>query len=177
MNLRGAWYVVLLGVLLAAPAPSVLVAQQEDQLGIAIGATPAPVTIEDLEGRPVDLGSYIGKRPVLIEFWATWCPLCAALLPRLEAAHRRFGDRVAFLVIGVAVNQTKNSMRRHQRAHPMSFPMLWDTEGRATRAFQAPSTSYVVVLDAGGKVVYTGLGEDQDIEQAVQKAVDSKGGR
>jgi len=59
----------------------------------------------------------------------------------------------------------------------MPFPMLWDTEGRATRAFQAPSTSYVVVLDAGGKVVYTGLGEDQDIEGAVQKAVKDGGGR
>lgn len=177
MKLRRAWSVAMIGVVSAVVAPSVLVAQQEDQLGIAIGGTPPPVTIEDLDGRPVDLRSYIGKRPVLIEFWATWCPLCAALLPRLEAAHRRFGDRVTFLVVGVAVNQTKNSMRRHQRAHPMPFPMLWDTEGRATRAFQAPSTSYVVVLDASGKVVYTGLGEDQDIEGAVGKVVEVSGRR
>ncbi len=53
----------------------------------------------------------------------------------------------------------------------MPFPILWDTDGRATRAFQAPSTSYVAVLDAKGRVVYTGTGADQNIEEAVKRAV------
>jgi hypothetical protein len=49
--------------------------------------------------------------------------------------------------------------------------VYWDTEGRATRAFRAPSTSYVVALDAMGRVVYTGLGDGQDMEEAMRRAV------
>ena len=166
--LRRAWGVVLLGVLAVAPGR---LAAQEDDIGIPLGATPGPVQIEDLDGKPVDLSRYVGKTPVLVEFWATWCPLCKALLPRMEAARRKYGERVQFLVVAVAVNQSQASIRRHLQGHPMALPVLWDTDGRATRAFQAPSTSYVVVLDAKGRVVYTGSGSDQDIDAAVRKAV------
>ncbi len=143
---------------------------QDDQIGIAHGATLPAVTIEDLDGKPVSLSEHVGKRPVVIEFWATWCPLCERLFPALEAAHRRHGAAVDFVVIAVAVNQSQRSIRRHLERHPLPFRVLWDTEGRATRAFQAPSTSYVVALDATGRVVYTGIGDEQDIETAVRRA-------
>ena len=152
-------------------APRVLTAQADDQVGIAVGSAPPAVQIEDLDGQPVPLSQYVGKKPVLLEFWATWCPICEALLPRMRAAHQRYGDRVEFLVVAVAVNQSKNSIKRHAQQHPMPFRFLWDTNGNATRAFQAPSTSYIVVLDAAGKVAYTGVGEEQDIEGAVKRVV------
>jgi len=74
-------------------------------------------------------------------------------------------------VVAVAVNQSKNTVRRHLERHPMPFTFLWDGNGVAVRAFQAPSTSYIAVLDAKGKVVYTGVGEDQNIEAALGRAV------
>lgn len=150
-------------------------AVQAQDIGLPIGTAPPAVTIEDLDGQAADLSTVIGRKPVLLEFWATWCPQCEALFPRMEAAHRRFGGDAEFIVIAVAVNQTQRSIRRHLERHPMPFRVLWDTQGRAVRAFQAPTTSYVVVLDAGGKVVYTGTGPDQDIEEAVLKAVRGKG--
>jgi len=165
---RGAWCVVL-SVLAASLGVSGGAVAQDDDVGIAIGTRPPAVTIEDLDGRPVDLGLIIGKKPVLLEFWATWCPVCAALFPRIEAAHARFGNRVEFVVIAVAVNQSQTTIQRHLTRHPMPFRFLWDTDGRAVRAFQAPSTSYVVVLDGAGKVAYTGLGAEQDIEAAVRR--------
>lgn len=157
----------VLTTLLSASGP--LAAQ--DQIGLPLGAVPDAVVIEDLEGNPVDLGEVIGKRPVLIEFWATWCPLCKELQPRFDAAQARYGGEVEFLVIAVAVNQSKRSITRHLAANPMTGRILWDTSGRATRAFMAPTTSYVVVLDAEGRVVYTGVGGDQELEREVAKAV------
>jgi len=59
----------------------------------------------------------------------------------------------------------------------MPFTFLWDVNGNATRAFQAPATSYVVILDGQGKVVYTGTGADQDIEAALGRAVQVGPGR
>jgi thiol-disulfide isomerase/thioredoxin len=155
-------------ILLATPGA---LAAQDDVVGIAVGQTPPAVTIQDLDGNAVDLGRWVGKRPVIVEFWATWCPVCAELLPRMEAARTRYGDRVEFLVVAVAVNQNPSTVRRHLTRHPMPFTFLWDAGGNAVRAFQAPSTSYVAVLDARGKVVYTGVGADQDIEGALEKAV------
>lgn len=170
MSVRGVWGVAFSGLLLVAGAVGELAAQ-EAEAGIPLGSTPPAVTIADLDGKPVDLARVTGKEPVLIEFWATWCPLCRALEPRMKAAHARYGDRVKFLAVAVAVNESPASVRRHLTEHPMPFPFLWDTNGNATRAFQVPSTSYVVVLDKGRKVTYTGVGADQDLEAALAKAV------
>ena len=162
---RGA---LCVGMLMAVP---VALAAQDDVVGIPVGQTPPTVTIQDLDGNAVDLGRWIGKRPVIVEFWATWCPICAELLPRMELAHKKYGDRVDFLVVAVAVNESPNTVRRHLTRHPMPFTFLWDVNGNATRAFQAPATSYVAVLDAKGRVVYTGVGADQDIEAGLERAV------
>ena len=167
---RGAWCV---GLLLLAPA----LLRAQDVIGIPVGQTPPAVTLESLSGDTVSLARWVGKKPVIVEFWATWCPICEELLPRMEAAQKKYGARAEFVVVAVAVNQSKNSVRRHIEKHPMPFTVLWDANGAAVRAFQAPSTSYIAVLDAKGKVVYTGVGEDQDIEIALQKAVGGGRGR
>src|SRR2546428_5623971 len=155
------------GLLIAIPA----LLRGQDVIGIPVGQTPPAVTLESLNGDSVALSQWIGKKPVILEFWATWCPICAELLPRMEAAKKKFGERAEFIVVAVAVNQSRNSVRRHLEQHPMPFTFLWDGNGAAGRAFQAPSTSYIAVLDAKGKVVYTGVGADQEIESALEEAV------
>ena len=147
-------------------APTVAAAQD---VGLPLGAQAQAVAVQDLDGKTVDLGRYIGKGPVLLEFWATWCPLCAALEPALKDAHARYGAAVPFVAIGVAVNETPASIRRHLASHPLPFPVLYDASGAAVRAFEAPTTSYIVVLDRTGKVSYTGSGSDQDVTPALQR--------
>src|SRR2546429_7626260 len=75
---------------------------QDDVIGIPVGETPPAVTIENLNGDSVALSQWIGKKPVIVEFWATWCPICAELLPRMEAAQKKFGDRAEFVVVAGA---------------------------------------------------------------------------
>lgn len=157
----------LVGLLLLAPA----LLRGQDVIGIPLGQTPPAVTVEDLNGDTVSLARWVGKKPVILEFWATWCPICEELLPRMEAAQKKYGDKAEFVVVAVAVNQSQSSVRRHIEKHPMPFTFVWDGNGAAVRAFQAPSTSYIAVLDAKGKVVYTGVGEDQNIEAAIQKGL------
>jgi len=140
-------------------------------VGLPVGERPAAVQIEDLDGTAFDMGQVVGRKPVLIQFWATWCPTCEALQPRLEAAKRQYGDQLEVLIVAVAVNQTKRTITRHMERHPLSGRVLWDTQGRATRAYRAPTTGYVVILDAGGRVTYTGVGENQDLVAAVGRAI------
>ena len=157
--------------LLAVFALLVPLALSGQDVGLPVGTRAPIVTVEDLDGKPVDLGRYIGRRPVLLEFWATWCPLCKALEPSMREAHAQYGGTVQFVAIGVGVNESRGSIKRHLANDPLPFPVLFDADGAAVRAFQAPTTSYIVVLDKTGTVIYTGAGSDQDVAAALQKTV------
>ncbi len=163
--------IVLLALLFTAAPPYRRTALAQD-VGLAMGHVPPAATVQDTSGAPVDLAArYVAKKPVLFEFWASWCEICESLLPRMEAAQRRFGSRVDFVVVGVGVNQSLNSMKRHLSRHPMPFNFYFDNAGAAVRSFEAPGTSYIVILDARGRVAYTGSGADQDIEAAIRRAL------
>lgn len=145
--------------------------QAQFDAGIPVGSKAPLVTINDLEGQPVDLGSVIGSKPVLLEFWATWCSICKALLPQLDAVHDTFGDRVALLGINVTVNDSKARIRRYLGEHKPPFRVLYDEKGVGARAYDVPATSFIVIVDRSGKVVYTGSGEQQDLVGAVRKVL------
>ena len=141
-------------------------------LGIAVGdQAPKSVIVEALDGKPVDLGQFIGKTPVLIQFWATWCPTCKALEPSFKAAQAKYGAQVKFIGVAVSVNQSPERVRLYREKHGLSHDIFYDRKGFATDAFEVPATSYIVVLDRSGKVVYTGLGAEQNIEAALRKAI------
>ena len=148
-------------------------AQAQFDAGIPIGSQAPAVLINDLEGKPVDLGKLIGGKPLLLEFWATWCSLCKALLPQLEAVRKTYGDRVTLVGINVTVNESKARVRRYLEEHQPPFLVLYDERGAGVRAYDVPATSFIVVVNPAGKVVYTGSGEAQDLVVAVRKAFGS----
>jgi thiol-disulfide isomerase/thioredoxin len=162
---------VLITVTFIAAAFSAAPALHAQDMGIGIGKTPGRVTVETLDGKALDLSKYIGKGPVLIEFWATWCPNCRELMPTLLAAEKKFGSRVKFLAVAVNVNQSADRVRKFLAAHPLPHETVWDADGNAASEFDAPATSYVVVLNKAGVVVYTGLGGRQNLEAAIAKAL------
>lgn len=161
--------VIALAILAAAPRTA-----RAQDVGLPLGTVVKPVKMVDLEGKPVDLARYIGKKPVLFEFWATWCPVCAELEPRLSKALNKYKGRVDVVIVAVGVSQKPSTIKRYLARHAPLGPVLFDGDGAATRAFEAPSTSYVVVLDRKGRVVYTGTGADQNIDAAMAKAVAAK---
>jgi len=138
------------------------------ETGLAVGVRAPAVVVKDLDGQPVDLGRYIGTKPVLLEFWATWCEVCRALMPTVRAAQQRFGDRVEFFGINVTVNQTPERVRKYVAAERPPFRTLYDEEDVGTRAYEAPTTSYIVIIDRTGKVAYTGTGASQDLATALR---------
>jgi thiol-disulfide isomerase/thioredoxin len=155
-------------VLLAAP----LHAQEG---GIAVGATaPTMAALPTVDGGTFDLASVVGKRPVVMEFWATWCPLCKKLEPAMAEARAKYGDRVSFVHVGVPENQTPERQAAFIKEKGLTGTFLFDRDHVAIKAFAVPHTSYLVVLDKTGKVMYTGVGGDQDVDAAVRRALPAR---
>ncbi len=139
--------------------------------GIEVGTRGLAAAVETLDGKPADLAQYVGKTPVLLEFWATWCGSCKQLEPQIKALHAKYGKQIRFVGVAVSVNQSPALVKRYVQRHGMPGDQLYDRRGNATGAYDVPATSYIVVLDRAGKVVYTGLGGDQKLEPAVRRAL------
>ena len=142
------------------------------EVSLPIGSEAPTVVLETLDGEPFDLGSVVGERPVLLEFWATWCENCEALQPQMDAAYEDYGDQVEFIAVAVGVNQNPRRIRRHLERHGTPYTFLWDGRGAAVRAYEAATTSIIVVINAEGVVTYTGVGRDQVIVDAVTSALE-----
>ena len=158
--------VALASALVLAP----LVARAQDS-GIPVGSSAPGAAVETLEGKAADISQYIGKQPVLLQFWATWCENCKALEPQMQAAMQKYGEKMKFVAVAVSVNQSPERVKLYKDKHAMKQDVVFDKKGFAADAYEVPATSYVVVVNAQGKVVYTGVGSDQNIEAAVKKGL------
>jgi thiol-disulfide isomerase/thioredoxin len=159
-------------VLIAALTLSTLGSRLSAQdIGLELGTAAPGAKVETLDGKPAELSTYIGTKPALLEFWATWCANCHELEPKMKALHTKYGSRVSFVGVAVSVNQSPERVKAYVAKHKLPWAQVFDRRGNASGAYDAPATSYVVVLDRAGKVVYTGLGGKQDLEAAIRKAL------
>lgn len=140
-------------------------------IGLEIGTAAPTAKLETLDGKPADLAQYVGRTPVLMEFWATWCGNCQELEPALKELHAKYGAKISFVGVAVSVNQSPARVKAYVAKHGIPWEQFFDRKGEASGAFDAPATSYIVILDRAGKVVYTGLGGKQDLEPAIRKAI------
>jgi thiol-disulfide isomerase/thioredoxin len=168
MRLRIDRYPLLLAALILVAGARNVTAQD---LGIAIGSTAPAAVVETLDGRQFDLGTLVGKGPMLIEFWATWCPSCKSLEPQIKSLHQRYGRQLRFVNVAVSVNQSPERVRQYVKRYSIPGDHFYDRRGNATGNYDVPATSYVVIVDAAGKVVYTGVGGDQKLEEGIRRAL------
>ena len=75
-----------------------------------------------------------------------------------------------FVTVAVSINQSLARVKAWQAQHQLPGDIVYDRQGTVSGAYDAPATSYVVVVNKAGKIVYTGLGGSQDLEAAIRKA-------
>ncbi len=124
--LRRAFTVAGVMIISVALSAAPLRAQES---GIPVGTKAPTATIETLDGKPADLAQYFGKGPVVIEFWATWCPNCKELEPALLAAQKKYAKTVQFVGVAVSVNESPELVRRYVEKHGVAGVHLYDRKG------------------------------------------------
>ena len=130
--------------------------------GIAIGSKAPAVTIADLDGKPVDLGTVIGKKPVMIEFWATWCDICKKEMPNLVRLNNSWKDKGFLLISIVLQSGSVDDVRKIMRDKKLNYAVLLDhnlTVATKTYGLAGP-IPLKVVIDHKGIIRYAHVGEN-----------------
>jgi len=161
-------FVATLTSMILAPRSATAQIQMWD-VGLKVGAEAPAAVVERLDGSTVDIAAFYGRRPVVLEFWATWCPLCRKLEPSLQAAREKYDGKVTFVSVGVPANQTPEKQKAYVEDRKLTGVFTFDRSSAAMKAFAVPHTSYIVVVGPDRRVAYTGVGDDQDIDAVLAK--------
>ncbi len=139
-------------------------------------ATAPDFTVYTGDGTPVKLSDFRGK-PVVLNFWASWCPPCKAEMPDFDAAYQKY-PQVQFLMVNATdgSRETVESAQAHVTEQGYSFPVFFDTELSASIAYQATALPCTYFIDENGNLVAQGRGmlSAETLEQGINMILPSE---
>jgi thiol-disulfide isomerase/thioredoxin len=173
LNRRTLWMTGLAAAAGAAGMGAAWWRYQPRPTGTEAEATFWASQFEGPNGEAVDLAAWRGK-PLLVNFWATWCPPCVEELPLLNAFYRNHARR-GWQVLGLAVDQP-SAVRSFLQKLPLDFPVgmagLAGTQLSRELGNPTGGLPYTVVMGADGAVLHRKIGKvsETDLAQWVQLA-------
>jgi len=118
--------------------------------------TPA-LALTDLDGKAWSLAALKG-RPVLLNFWASWCEPCRAEMPSLELLQTRH-EKAGLVILSVNYLESPPKIKRFLETLPFSLPILLDREGEAAAAWTPRVFPSTVLVERSGMASSTVIGE------------------
>lgn len=133
-------------------------------------------TLRTVDGDLFTLSSHLGKGPVILHFWATWCLPCMAEMKAMKKAlEQRKQDNITVLSVSVDDNKTSGKVKSHVRARRYPFTILMDGEKRVFDAFRASGMPHLFLLDGKGDIVYSHMGFNTGDELLLMAQLDALG--
>lgn len=120
---------------------------------------------QTFEKQPVAMQALIGKKPVYLKFWATWCLECRQELPSLEQTYQKYSARIAIFAVNLNINETDEAIRSLQKKNNLTIPILMDNNGTIAGNFEFKGTPFHVLINAQGEVVYTTYKDDAQLAE------------
>lgn len=110
-------------------------------------------TVYDAQGNAVTLDSLKGK-PIVLNFWASWCGPCKSEMPDFEKVYAEYGDRVTFAMVNMTDGQreTQKTAQAHIDKEGFTFPVYFDLDLDAANTYQVSGIPATYVIDADGNL-------------------------
>ncbi|MDX9840145.1 MAG: TlpA disulfide reductase family protein [Desulfobulbus sp.] len=125
-----------------------------------------PFKGQDLNGKPFDLAESIGSKPVMLVFWASWCPSCRTEVPKINQLAAKYGERgMAFVAINVGFNDSVERAQAFARKTGMTYPAIFDGSGQITEPYQLIGVPTIIIADNKGVIQYRNFATPEITEE------------
>lgn len=120
-------------------------------------------TLSTPGGERVTLGDLVRKKPVLLTFWATWCPYCNAAIPRLKTIESGpLRDKMKLLAVDYLESPEK--VAAFIRTKGIPYTVLLDRDGRVARSYRVLGVPTYILIDRSGRVAWRGYALPSDLD-------------
>ncbi|MBF0103778.1 MAG: TlpA family protein disulfide reductase [Deltaproteobacteria bacterium] len=133
------------------------------QSGLAIGKAAPLFTVETPGHEPFQLKDHIGKKVILLNLWATWCPACREEIPVLNQIQSEL-DGAKFMMVSIMLDETKDAQQKHEALNrfkekiPIHFPVYFDNGFAVADAYGTYKLPESYIIDLNGVVSYKHVG-------------------
>jgi peroxiredoxin len=115
---------------------------------------PAPdFSLQTLDGRPVTVSEFKGKRLVIVSFWASWCGPCRMEMPVLRGFYEKNQGK-AFEVLAISIDQDPRAAEKFAKEKKLPFPVLLDEGQKVAETYQVKGIPSLFIIDKDGTIDY-----------------------
>lgn len=132
-----------------------------------------PFTLTGMDGKSYSLDSYRGK-PVLLNFWASWCGPCKMEAPDFVKIHEDYKDDLVILAINVTGSDSIPKANAFVREHGFNFPVLYDKNGSVSKAYNIVAIPTTFFVNSKGEIVdkIIGYGGNGLLDNKVKRLIE-----
>lgn len=131
-------------------------------------ASESNLVLKDQQGELFELKNSVGKKPVYLKFWATWCKPCMQQMPHFQHAYEQYGDTIDTIAINIDLNDDPEAVAAVKNRFNLTMPIMTDHTGKVAQHYQFMGTPFHVLLDKTGKVIFQGHEADKALDNTLR---------
>ena len=133
----------------------------------------ADFTVFDENGEMTSLYNKLLEKPVIVNFWATWCPPCKSEMPAFEALYGEYGDDIEFMMVNLTDGQrdTEDKVIEFISDNEYNFPVYYDKKMNAAHVYNVQSIPTTIFINADGSLfdIHTGALSEGALRDTIEK--------